>query len=75
MNLYRTADKLGITPKKLESLQENILRRSSWPEPRLQRFEKASSGIEAGTSIFDNGDIVHGYPKIKRALVLDAAIR
>ena len=75
MNLHRTADKLGITPKKLESLQENILRRSSWPEPRLQRFEKASSGIEAGTSIFDNGDIVHGYPKIKRALVLDAAIR
>lgn len=75
MKLQRTADKLGITLKKLESLQENIIRRSSWPEPRLQRFEKASSGIEAGTAIFDNGDIVHGYPKIRRALMLKAAIK
>ena len=75
MNLQRAADKLGISLKKLESLQENIIRRSSWPEPRLQRFEKASSGIEAGTAIFDNGDIIYGYPKIKRALMLKAAIK
>jgi len=40
MNLQRIADKLGITLKKLESLQENIIRRSSWPEPRLQSLKR-----------------------------------
>jgi putative ATP-dependent DNA ligase len=75
MNLQRTADKLGITVDRLESLQESILKKSSWPEPRLQRFEKTSSGIEAGTAIFDNGDIIYGYPKIRRAMMLKAAIK
>jgi putative ATP-dependent DNA ligase len=75
MNHQRIADKLGITLEKLESLQESIIKRSSWPEPRLMRFEKTSSGIEAGTTIFNNNDVVYGYPKIRRAMMLGPAIK
>lgn len=75
MNLQRVAEKLGISLERLESLQESIIRRSSWPEPRLLRFEKTASGIEAGTAIFDNGEIVYGYPKIRRAMMLAPAIK
>jgi putative ATP-dependent DNA ligase len=75
MNLQRTADKLGITIDRLQSLQENVARISSWPEPQMIRFEKATSGIEAGTAVFNNGEIVYGYPKIRRAMMLGPAIR
>ncbi len=75
MNLSRVADKLGISPERLLSLQETVIKRSSWPEPRLLRFEKDASGIAAGTAIFDNGEIVYGYPKIRRALMLAPAIK
>ncbi len=75
MNLQRVANKLGITLERLEGLQETVIRRSSWPEPRLMRFDKTTSGIEEGTAIFDNGEIVYGYPKIRRALMLAPAIK
>lgn len=70
MNLQRLAEKLGITTDRLEGLQQTVIKRSSWPEPRLLRFDKAASGVEAGTAIFDNGEIVYGYPKIRRAMML-----
>jgi len=74
MNVERVASKLGITIERFEGLQENIIRRSGWPEPHLLRFEKSAAGIEAGTVIFDNGEIVFGYPKIRRAMMLGPAI-
>ena len=74
MNLARVAQRLGITESRLQSLQETIIRESAWPEPRLLRFEKESSGVEAGTVIFENGEIAFGYPKIRRPLMLAAAI-
>ena len=40
----------------------------------MLRFEKETSGIEAGTVVFENGEIVFGYPKIRRPLMLAAAI-
>ncbi|HUI40269.1 MAG TPA: RNA ligase [Methanothrix sp.] len=75
MNLGRVAEKLGISEERLQGLQETIVKRSSWPEPRLLRFEKTASGIEAGTVIFENGEIVYGYQKIRRALTLEPAIK
>ena len=75
MNLARVAQKLGITESRLQGLQETIIRESAWPEPRLLRFEKETSGIEAGTVVFENGEIVFGYPKIRRPLMLAAAIK
>ena len=74
MNLARVAQKLGITESRLQGLQETVIRESAWPEPRLLRFEKETSGIEAGTVVFENGEIVFGYPKIRRPLMLAAAI-
>jgi putative ATP-dependent DNA ligase len=75
MNLQRVADKLGIGKERLDSLQETIIKRSSWPVPPLLRFEKAISGVEAGTVVFENGEIVFGYPKIRRALMLAPSIK
>jgi len=75
MNLRRVADKLGIAPERLQSLQETVIKESSWPEPRLLRFDKTASGIEAGTVIFHNGEVVFGYPKIRRAMMLGPALR
>ena len=74
MNPAKVAQRLGITESRLESLQETVIKWSSWPEPRLLRFEKETSGIEAGTVIFENGEIVYGYPKIRRPLMLAPAI-
>lgn len=74
MNPARVAQRLGITQSRLEGLQETVIKWSSWPEPRLLRFEKETSGIEAGTVIFENGEIVFGYPKIRRPLMLAPAI-
>jgi len=75
MNLVRVAQRLGITEDRLQSLQETVIRESAWPEPLLLRFEKETSGIEAGTVVFENGEIVFGYPKIRRPLMLAAAIK
>ena len=74
MNLARVAQILGMTESRLQGLQETIIRESAWPEPRLLRFEKEASGVEAGTVVFENGDIVFGYPKIRRPLFLAPAI-
>ena len=75
MNLQRVAEKLGITVDRLESLQETKVSKSFWPEPQLLRFDKEISGIEAGTVIFESGEIVWGYPRIRRPLMLEAAIK
>ena len=74
MNLGRVADKLGISQERLQSLQETIIKRSSWPEPPLLRFEKETSGVEAGTVVFESGEVVFGYPKIRRAMMLAPAL-
>jgi len=75
MNLQRVADKLGIKVEKLGDLTETVVKRSSWPQPRLLRFDKTASGVEAGTAVFETGDIVFGYPKIRRALMLRPALK
>ncbi len=74
MNLHKVADRLGITKERFEVLKESVIRESSWPEPGLLRFEKSASGIETGTVVFKNGEVVYGYPKIRRPLVLTPAI-
>lgn len=75
MNLRSAADRLGISVGRLERMLGRIVRSSDWPEPRLMRFDKAVSGVEAGTVVFEDGEIVYGYPKIRRAMMLDPAIR
>jgi len=75
MNRLEVVEKLGIPADRLERMKGQILKMSNWPEPQLFRFDKAVSGVEAGTVIFDNNEIVHGYPKIRRAMMLEPAIK
>lgn len=75
MNLQRVAERLGITADRLQSLQDTKITESRWPEPKLLRFDKEISGVEAGTVIFKNGEVVWGYPSIRRPLMLEAAIK
>lgn len=75
MDLPKTAESVGISLQRLEGMLERNVKLSRWPDPRLFRFEKAVSGVEAGTVIFENGEIVYGYPKIKRAMVLEPALK
>ncbi len=75
MNLRAAADGLGLSPERMERMLGRVVRSSDWPTPRLLRFDKAVSGIEAGTVVFDNNEIVYGYPKIRRAMMLSPAIR
>ena len=75
MNIWGAAERLGISAERLERMLGRIVRTNDWPEPRLMRFDKAVSGIEAGTVVFDDGDIVYGYPKIRRAMMLAPAIK
>jgi putative ATP-dependent DNA ligase len=75
MNFQKVADRLGLSQVRLENLQETVIKRSSWPVPPLLRFDKGVSGIDAGTVIFYNNEIVFGYPKIRRAMVLGPALK
>jgi hypothetical protein len=75
MNLRAAADGLGLSPERMERMLGRVVRSSDWPTPRLLRFDKAVSGIEAGTVVFDDNEIVYGYPKIRRAMMLSPAIR
>lgn len=75
MNLRAVAERLDISVERLERMLGRVVRSSDWPEPQQLRFDKAVSGIEAGTVIFDENDIVYGYPKIRRAMMLAPAIK
>ncbi len=55
MDLPKTAESVGISLQRLEGMLERNVKLSRWPDPRLFRFEKAVSGVEAGTVIFENG--------------------
>ena len=74
MNHAGAAERLGISAERLERMLGRIVRTNDWPDPPLMRFDKAVSGIEAGTVVFEDGDVVYGYPKIRRAMMLAPSI-
>jgi len=75
MNLGTVAAGLGVSAERMEWMLGRVVRASDWPPPRLLRFDKAVSGIEAGTVVFGGEEIVFGYPKIRRAMMLSPAIK
>jgi putative ATP-dependent DNA ligase len=75
MKLGAVAERLGVSAERLERMVGTVVRSSDWPLPPLLRFDKAVSGIEAGTVVFDEDEIVSGYPKIRRAMMLSPAIK
>ncbi len=75
MNNQELAETLGVSSERIERLLGRVVMRSSWPEPQLFRLDKAVAGAGEGTVVFDNGEVVCGYPKIKRAMMLEPALK
>ncbi len=68
----KTVENLNINREKVE---EGIEKQILVPEKEHIRFNKTWAGIDRGTSIFSDGTVVHGFPKIRRAMLLRPAIQ
>ncbi|WGI17050.1 RNA ligase [Methanonatronarchaeum sp. AMET-Sl] len=67
-----TKNNLKITEEKIKKgLEKQIIIK----EKNHYRFNKTWSGIERGTSIFSDGSVIHGFPKIRRAMLLNPTIK
>ncbi|MBW6518098.1 MAG: RNA ligase [ANME-2 cluster archaeon] len=58
-------------------LKRRVLQKVSRFFPDYYRFEKGTAGFETGTALFKTGEIietVRGFPKIQRAMMLEAGI-
>lgn len=74
-----TSHALGIPESRISSmLKRRILQKISRFYPDHYRFEKGISGLEAGTALFrldDGMEVIKGFPKILRAMVLEPTVR
>lgn len=70
---------LNIPESKISDiLRSRVLQKVSGFFPDHYRFEKGISGFEFGTAVFktDNSiEVIRGFPKIQRAMVLEPTIR
>ncbi|MFQ6054595.1 MAG: RNA ligase [Methanosarcinales archaeon] len=76
MDVKKIARKLNLPESRINELLERRIIKTISDE--LFYFAKGISGIESGTFIFCKDDIIEiiqGYPKIRRAMVLDACIK
>ncbi|OUJ18698.1 ATP-dependent RNA ligase [Methanonatronarchaeum thermophilum] len=68
-----------ITEKNLninrEKIQEGLKKQIIIPEKNHYRFNKTWGGIQRGTTIFKDGSTIHGFPKIRRAMLLKPTIK
>lgn len=66
------SNKLGIDSKKVkEGIQRDIIKE----EDMHFRFNKKYTGVTRGTCVFKNGEVIPGFPKIRRAMVLSPTIQ
>ncbi len=67
---------LGLPRYRIEGLLERHTLQLLLSDPPFFRFEKGISGIESGTAVFyRQGEVVCGFPKIKRAMYLETALK
>jgi putative ATP-dependent DNA ligase len=75
----RLADCLGFDKEKVHNLFEKKYLAWNWGKyEHLLRFDKEISHIERGTVLYEKGnsfEIIMGFPKIRRAMVLDPTIK
>ena len=75
----RLANCLGFDKEKVHNLFEKNYLSWNWGKyEHLLRFEKEISHIERGTVLYEKGnsfEIIMGFPKIRRAMVLDPTIK
>jgi len=72
------AEKLNLPPPRLyELIDRGIFKEVKGKHPHLFRFDKECGAIENGTAIFvhEKIEIVRGFPKIRRAMMLEPTIK
>lgn len=78
LDINKTASYLDISEKRLEKLIERRILTANWGKYRqLLRFDKKVSHIEEGSVLNQQSnelELVRGFPKIRRALLLESAI-
>ena len=77
--IARLADCLGFDKERVQHLfEKNYLARNWGKYEYLLRFDKEISHIERGTVLYEKDssfEIIMGFPKIRRAMVLDPTIK
>ncbi len=75
----RLAGFLGFDEERVQRLFEKIYLARNWGKhDYLFRFDKEISRIERGTVLYEKGDsfeVIMGFPKIRRAMVLDPTLK
>lgn len=77
--ISRLANCLGFDEERIHHLfEKNYLARNWGKYDNLLRFDKEISHIERGTVLYEKDDsfeVIMGFPKIRRAMVLDPTIK
>jgi putative ATP-dependent DNA ligase len=75
----RLADFLKFDQERVQHIfEKNYLARNWGKHDNLFRFDKEISRIEKGTVLYEKGDsfeVIMGFPKIRRAMVLDPSLK
>lgn len=75
----RLADFLGFDQGRVQHIfEKNYLARNWGKHDYIFRFDKEISRIERGTVLYEKGDsfeVIMGFPKIRRAMVLDSTLK
>lgn len=75
----RLADFLGFDQGRVQHIfEKNYLARNWGKHDYIFRFDKEISRIERGTVLYEKGDsfeVIMGFPKIRRAMVLDTTLK
>lgn len=79
LDMEKTARFLGLSVSRLERLLEKRLLSRNWGKyTNFFRFETSVSGIERGSVLLQKGDgkldLILGFPKIQRAMLLEPSI-
>ncbi|MDG6244741.1 MAG: RNA ligase [Methanolobus sp.] len=79
LDIEKAAEFLELPPSRLSEIIEKGNLRQNWDEySNIYRFEGHAPQIENGTALIDHYgsfELVRGFPKIKRAMLLDPALK
>ncbi|SFM72960.1 RNA ligase [Methanolobus profundi] len=79
IDIEKAAEFMELTPSKLEEIIEKRNLKRNWDEyNNIYRFEGHAPHMEDGTVLIDHHgsfELVRGFPKIKRAMLLEPAVK
>ncbi|WP_406660290.1 RNA ligase [Methanolobus sp. ZRKC3] len=79
LDIEQAADFLKLSPSRFSELLKKRIIQQNWDEyGDIFRFNSHVSDIEAGSVLFENDgsfELIRGFPKIKRAMLLAPAIK